>query len=469
VRRTHVAPGLGIAVVVLTVIAGLDAGLAASPGRSLAFASEPEAASAVAAPQVVPVLDAATGGRSPGRTQIRQALSRPLSDPALTGPVGVSVADGSSGQVRYAADAGRPLMPASTLKLLTAVTALDSLGSDDRLVTRVVMPTRGHLVLVGGGDPTLTAEPVHSGPADARPASTAALAATTARTLRRAGRRRVSLSYDASLFTGPAVNPRWPPDYVTSGVVAPVVALMVDEGRVTPTSDERVADPALSAAQTFARQLGDHGIEVVGPVFATRPKPGDSAMGRATPVASVESAPMAVIVARMLDDSDNQVAEGLGRLAALESGQPASFRGASAALLGAAVQRHLPVTGWRVFDASGLSRDDRATAGGLVATVAMAVSDPSLAPIIAGLPVAGFTGTLADRYLSRPQSSAAGVVRAKTGTLTGSSAEVGLLVTSRGRLLAFALVAGAVPAPATDAARAALDRAAAALVTAGTP
>lgn len=433
----------------------------AVPAQAVAISTTQTVATSMAQPHVVPVLSPAVNGASVSRHQVAAAVSPPLADPALPGPVGVAVADAATGRVRYATGAGRPLAPASTLKLLTAVAAIDALGSDRRLATRVVMPAPGRLVLVGGGDATLTSEATRVGPPAQRPASLAALADATARFLRRHGQHRVTLSYDVSAFTGPAVNPRWPPDYVTTGVVAPVVALMADEGRVSPTSDARVADPALSATQTFASQLAQRGIVVSGRITSSD----GSGVAQAQPVAAVQSPPVGGVIERMLRDSDNQVAESLGRLTAIADGQPGSFRGASAALLGAAAQRHLPVTGWRVYDASGLSRADRATAGGLVAVLSMAVSDPSLAPVVAGLPVAGFTGTLEDRYLSGPQRQGAGLVRAKTGTLTGTSAEVGTVVTRSGQLLAFALVAAGVPD--TEAAQAALDRAATSLIDVG--
>jgi serine-type D-Ala-D-Ala carboxypeptidase/endopeptidase (penicillin-binding protein 4) len=389
--------------------------------------------------------------------QVAKALSGSLSDPVLAGPVGVAVLDGASGRTRYAAKVNTPLVPASTLKLLTAVAALDALGSTQRIATRVVLTSSGQLVLVGGGDATLTDDRQTSGPASLRPASLAALAAQTARYAKRHHLGSVRLGYDDALFSGPAVNPKWEPDYVPSGVIAPVTALMVDEGRVDPYSAQRVPDPAASAAQQFAAQLRAQGVTVARTVSA-EPGAGGTAT---TTVATVESAPMSVVVEQMLRDSDNQVAEALGRLAAIADGQPGSFQGASTALLATAQERQLPVSGWRVYDASGLSRADRATASGLAATLELAIHDPTLAPIVVGLPVAGFSGTLDDRYLVGPARLAAGIVRAKTGTLSGANAEVGLVVTRGGQLLVFAFVANGVVD--TDAARDALDRAATAL------
>jgi len=82
---------------------------------------------------------------------------------------------------------------------------------------------------------------------------------------------------------------------------------------------------------------------------------------------------------------------------------------------------------------------------------------------VSGLPVAGVTGTLADRFAGPVNAAGRGIVRAKTGTLTGVNALAGLVRDARGRLLAFAYVADSSPGP-QELARAALDRAATALV-----
>jgi D-alanyl-D-alanine carboxypeptidase/D-alanyl-D-alanine-endopeptidase (penicillin-binding protein 4) len=67
------------------------------------------------------------------------------------------------------------------------------------------------------------------------------------------------------------------------------------------------------------------------------------------------------------------------------------------------------------------------------------------------------------------RSAGAGVVRAKTGTLTSVSTLAGLVQDKDGRLLAFALLADRVgPTTAdTERAEAALDRAASALASCG--
>ncbi|MBB0232722.1 D-alanyl-D-alanine carboxypeptidase, partial [Streptomyces calidiresistens] len=119
----------------------------------------------------------------------------------------------------------------------------------------------------------------------------------------------------------------------------------------------------------------------------------------------------------------------------------------------------LPMDGVRVVDGSGLDRSGRMTTDSLVGLLALAADParPELRPVLTGLPVAGFTGTLDSRY----PDVGAGVVRAKTGTLTGVNALAGTVVDSDGRVLAFAfLTEGTASA---TAAQNALDRAAAAL------
>ena len=78
----------------------------------------------------------------------------------------------------------------------------------------------------------------------------------------------------------------------------------------------------------------------------------------------------------------------------------------------------------RLVDGSGLSRDDRLEPRAVTGLLARAVAgdDDRLAPLLTGLPVGGFDGTLAPRYRTGAALPAAGRVRAKTGTLNAVSA-----------------------------------------------
>jgi D-alanyl-D-alanine carboxypeptidase/D-alanyl-D-alanine-endopeptidase (penicillin-binding protein 4) len=141
------------------------------------------------------------------------------------------------------------------------------------------------------------------------------------------------------------------------------------------------------------------------------------------------------------------------------AGRPASFEGAAAAVRETLARAGVPLGATVLHDGSGLSRDNAVPPAVLTRLLALAASPghPELRPVLTGLPVAGFTGTLQDRYSSAAGShDAAGLVRAKTGTLNGVNTLAGLVVDRDGRLLAFALMAGG----GSDAfsVRAALDR-----------
>jgi D-alanyl-D-alanine carboxypeptidase/D-alanyl-D-alanine-endopeptidase (penicillin-binding protein 4) len=144
----------------------------------------------------------------------------------------------------------------------------------------------------------------------------------------------------------------------------------------------------------------------------------------------------------MLQVSDNDLAESLGRAVAVRSASSATFAGESAAVTAAVRRLGVDLAGVRLVDASGLSRLDRMTPEALVQILRLALGDarPELRPLVQGLPVAGFSGTLGDRYRTRRSAAAAGVARAKTGTLLGVNALAGYVVDRDGRMLVFAFV-----------------------------
>jgi D-alanyl-D-alanine carboxypeptidase/D-alanyl-D-alanine-endopeptidase (penicillin-binding protein 4) len=323
-------------------------------------------------------------------------------------------------------DDGRARAPASTLKLLTAIGALTHLGAEHRFVTRAIATAplddgtlRGDLVLVGGGDPVL-ATPEHE--ADLRGLARHRTDPVTrldalAGALAAAGLRRVegAVVGDDARHDPLQVLPGWRPAYLADGDVGRLSALTVDDagaGRVP------VDDPAIHAADELRRLLALRGVVVTG--GATR----GSAPEHSVELARVESPPLSEIVAGMLTSSDNQSAELLAREIAIAAGREPTTDAGTQVVRETVAELGIDAGDLLLLDGSGLTPDSRVTCGALVAVVERALDDPSLAPVVAGLPVAGRSGTLATRFSGDPLE---GRLRAKTGQLADVVALAGVL------------------------------------------
>lgn len=395
---------------------------------------------------------------------VRDAVRPLLRAKALGKHVGFAVRDLAADRDVYSSGQGS-FTPASTLKLFTALAALAAINPEHRFETTVTGRTTGgttRLVLVGGGDPFLASTRASAAEGDyPRPATLTDLAARTAMALRADGARRqpVRLAYDDSLFTGPAVSPHWEPGYVSTNVATPVSALWADEGVVStgPTLGSRT--PAKDAATAFATALERRGVQVRGPVH--RVSSGVSGQE----VATVAGPTLAQVVESLLERSDNQAAEIVLRQVALAEGEPASFDGGTRAVRSVLTGLGVPWAGNRIHDGSGLARDDAVTPDALLAVLAAADRRQALRTVVSGLPAAGFNGTLASRFTAPSSAGGLGYVRAKTGTLSGVHALAGTTVDADGTPLAFVVVADRVRLRQTLAARATLDRIAAALTT----
>jgi D-alanyl-D-alanine carboxypeptidase/D-alanyl-D-alanine-endopeptidase (penicillin-binding protein 4) len=442
---------------------------ASSPAR--APASAPLAVPALwqhapspAASVLLPLsVDAANDPTTAGLTATLAPL---LADHAFTGDeVAMMVADAATGRVLFGQDSADLMPPASTAKLAVAVAALQVLGPGARLTTRVVQGSKpSQVVLIGGGDPTLSG-PAAVGPLSPgypAPASLTTLAGQTAAQLQARGITAVSLGYDASLFVGATLAPGWKPIYQTEGDVAPVSALEVDEGHPDPGRTATAADPAAAAAGEFAALLASDGIAVTGKPALIHASPAKPTL------ASVASPPMSQLVQGMLGRSDNDLAEALSRQVAIATGHPASFAGGVAAVKAAIAGLGVDPSGLATVDASGLSPLDRVRPAALLALLRVAIGPghPQLTPILAGLPVAGFSGTLSDRFGGQAVAGA-GLIRAKTGTLDGVVALAGYLQDSSGATLVFATIVTGVAKTATAGAQAAVDRLTASLPVCG--
>jgi serine-type D-Ala-D-Ala carboxypeptidase/endopeptidase (penicillin-binding protein 4) len=359
-------------------------------------------------------------GRAPSSADRRMA--RALTTRARSvAPRGLSgaVIDVGSGRLVWTLRGETPRMPASTAKLITATAALNSYGPEHRFTTTVRQGAeRSRVALVGAGDPSLST------------ADLSTLARATAAALGRQKITRVSLRVDDGLFPRPTPAPGWASSYVPRQV-RKVRALVVDE--------HHAADTSMDAGRVFATQLKRAHIKVVGTRRGAAPR-------KAKVLARVPGDRLSAIVTRMLLSSDNDHAEALRRLVAVDRGQPATWAGAERANRTVLGTHGFTLAQGAIWDGSGLSRSDRIGAVRLARVVRQALDGrrKDLAPLRDGaLPVAGRSGTLGPRsrrFITAPSRCAAGRVVAKTGTLRDVVALAGWTRARDGRIKAFAFI-----------------------------
>jgi D-alanyl-D-alanine carboxypeptidase/D-alanyl-D-alanine-endopeptidase (penicillin-binding protein 4) len=423
--------------------------------RTLPVVPQPTASTSVG----MPLGPLAGEDRAPSPAGLQHRLAEVLRLPALA-DASLVVRDGQSGKVLFDRGGGTPRVPASTTKLLSAAAVGQVFGADDTLRTEVVEGSDSNsVILVAGGDSLLAPDAGHPGAVVGR-AGLGDLADQVAQTLVGDGIRRVTVAVDLSYAPGPLLAPTWAASFRPEGITGAVAML----GR----SDQRAlyghpgpADPVASTVDAFIARLGERGVKAsVAPTSQQVAPVGARVLG------SVDSAPVHDQLALALTESDNALVEILARQAAFRSGAGTTFEDVGKWVAEQVEALGLPRDGLRLLDASGLTRENRLTALALTDLLLAAYDGrhPQLREAIEGMPIAGLTGTLSDRYLGKDSSTAAGRVRAKTGTLTGANSIAGVVVDEDGRLLVYAgLVA---QAPIADA-RAALDRFVAAVASCG--
>lgn len=419
----------------------------ATPGtRTLPVVPQPTPSTSVG----MPLSPLSGAGSAPSAAGVRKKLDPVLALPALADASFV-VRDGQTGTVLLDEHGARPRVPASTTKLLSAAAIGQVFGPGDVLTTRVVRgASAGSVVLVAGGDSLLA-------PGRGRPAAVAGhagladLADQVAKALRTAGTERVTVSVDLGYAPGPLVAPTWSPSFRPDGVTGAVAMLGRSDQRALP-GRPGPADPVESTLDAFVARLDETGVAA-----RKAASPRTSAPADAPVLGSVRSAPVLDQLALALTESDNALTEILARQAAYRAAAGTSFADVGAWVVARVAELGVPVTGASLRDASGLSRQNRVTALLLTDLLAKAYDGrhPALARAFEGLPVAGLSGTLADRYRSGAGHDAAGRARAKTGTLTGVDALAGNVVDGDGHLLVYAGLVAEAPAAQ---ARAGLDR-----------
>ncbi|MCW1886623.1 D-alanyl-D-alanine carboxypeptidase/D-alanyl-D-alanine-endopeptidase [Luteolibacter flavescens] len=423
----------------------------------------PQAASPVSRPVPGSVETAPVGA-------IQRAFEEWSADPALGGAlIGFCVLD-ENGEIEYASPlAWKALCPASALKTVTTAAAFDLLGQEYRFETAISAASKpsaagviaGNLVLVGGGDPTLSTTDLDVLAAD----------------LVKGGLKRVEgkVIADASVFRGQPVSDHWNWGDIGNAYGAGAFGVNLDHNRLelsfTPgsklgdtakllpvpgsgkdtrwlntvtTGPEGSGDQVVVYSQPYGTAITLQGTVPMGRTFtitgslpdppataarlltAALEKAGVVIGGKTFPAAAASeklavhrSAPLPEIIDHLHRVSDNLEAQCLF----LTMGR-AKKEDSSKALRGYWEGRGISFEGLRLIDGSGLARANM------------------IRPVdLAKVNHVARRGPHGDRFRQSLSTYVGGRVSSKLGAMSGVKTDVGFITTSDGRELTFCLMA----------------------------
>lgn len=344
----------------------------------------------------------------PWPRNIRYRLDSLLRHPMFeTSTVGLEVYDLTADSILYKVNEHQMLRPASTMKLLTAITAIDKLGGSYQFRTQLYYTGKvedhtltGDLYCVGGFDPRFNIDDMNA----------------FVESIRRMGvdTIRGSIVADRSMKDADLLGEGWCWDDDNP----PLSPLTI--GRNTQFVDR------------FIRQLVDDGV-----VLDVRVSDGtlpDSAFHLCSRFHSIDQ-----ILLRMMKQSDNFYAEAMFyQLAAHQGHRPARAKDAAAIVKRLISKVGLGHRPYRIADGSGLSLYNYLSADLEVRLLRYAYRNSTVyLHLLPSLPVAGSDGTLRNRMRG---SFAADNVKAKTGTLEGVSALAGYCTAANDHRLCFSII-----------------------------
>ena len=392
--------------------------------------------------------------------------------------VGVEVMQASNGDVLFAHNAAVQFNPASNTKMLTTAAAMTFLGADFRYHTALYGPepdadgvVHGDVVLRGSGDPSLTTSDVveiaralsahgvqriegdlyadprfhargHT-PEDPGDGESALILNRNTYGVRvRPG----DVGHPALVTVEPKVD-LFGVENQTSTVSGKRSRLKIDSyrkddhlvitvrGRIADNRGEyvdlrRLADGSLLAASVLRAAFGDFGVELTGRVRA-------GTVAATALLAEHVSAPLADVCRISNKPSNNFVAEAIYKTLGGELyGMPGTLAKGTRAVMDYLTNSGIKPGAFKIVNGSGLTHENRITPGDLSSLLRKIYYDMSVAPeFLASLAVAGIDGTIRNRFLG---TDAVGLVRAKTGTLSGVSALSGY-VGERDDVLIFSI------------------------------
>jgi serine-type D-Ala-D-Ala carboxypeptidase/endopeptidase (penicillin-binding protein 4) len=413
-------------------------------------------------------------------------LTQILAHPGLKhASVGVLIRAQTQNQTLFARNPDLALLPASNMKVLTAIAVLAQKGIAYTFPTELYatqtnsMGVLGNVYIKGSGDPSLGAKELE----------------TLVNTLKRQGVTQITgkLIADATCFVGPTRGEGWEWDDEAAYYAAPVAGLNCDENtveisvspqeillggkyplatgdfiqlknnvEVVSGKDKKVVfdrvhgqniftlsgtigsaaspqvdaltieDPARFTLYRFATLCRMSGIAVSETLILETGK----VPANVKKLAESRSAPLSKLVKTFLKDSNNLYGECF-----LRSLTPAGdVRSGEKYIVALLKKASIDTGGLNIADGSGLSRHNTVTARLLtdaLAKLPMLLSPPAQRAFLDALPLGGVDGTLKNRFKN---TKAAGNVRAKTGTLSGASSLSGYVTDSKNKRWVFAIL-----------------------------
>ncbi|MBR3093151.1 MAG: D-alanyl-D-alanine carboxypeptidase/D-alanyl-D-alanine-endopeptidase [Bacteroidaceae bacterium] len=328
------------------------------------------------------------------------------------------------------------MIPASTLKLLIAISALENLGIKGEFHTTLHQngsisggTLHGDLILVGGFDPLLSLGDLQA----------------MARAVKNAGIQRVDgrLIGDVSMTDTLRMGNGWSWDDYPSPVTPYLTPLFFDHQRLRTKNWNMIANPDKHCLRTFASELQKAGVSVDGERLLLSTS-GVNPRGKEL---SRISHSLSQVLPTMLKDSDNLYAEALFyRLASLKKNKGATVQDGLSMVKNTLTRAGCDNFNFRIVDGSGLSPYDNMTAESQIRLLIYAYNNKMLlfSPLYSSLAVAGKSGTLAARMT---EGKATSRVHAKTGTSANACCLTGYAKASNGDDLAFAILSNGVLNP----------------------
>ena len=331
------------------------------------------------------------------------------------------VIDTSTGEILFDRGSGSAARPASIMKLFTAAAALETLGPDYQVTTRVYQDILepGKIYLVGAGDPTLSRTGINQNSVYKKAPKLSDLAAQIVKVLGQEPITQIVL--DTSLYGGATGEYQsvWDSRGITNGYMSPVSALQVDGDRDSPAAKEsqRSMDPVTRAGTWFQEALG---LAATDAVITKGLAPADSVQ-----IAAVKSRPISEWIDYMLIVSDNTLAEALARLVSLDVGLDGTFDSLTETYNRALRGTGLNLQGLIIEDGSGLSKYNQASPEQVNNLLKLIDADyGDFEVILEGMPVSGTPGSLSYRF-----EDAVGSITAKTGWIRTGYTLAGFLDT----------------------------------------